>query len=184
MTSEFRGKPVNSWLTEQEPTVLLIECGATTPNNPELPVIWYRQGATLPESEPAELFETLFTSNHWPSVWRGGVFEYHHFHTTAHEALGVYSGNVTVQLGGEQGSELTIEAGDIAVIPAGVAHKNLGCSKDLWIVGAYPEGQSPDRGRPDAGRLDEFLARINDVPLPFADPAFGTQGPLMSHWRE
>ena len=184
MTSEFRGKPVESWLTEREPTVLLVESGATTPNNPELPVIWYRQGATLPKSEPAELFETLFTLNQWPSAWRGGVFEYHHFHTTAHEALGVYSGNVVVQLGGERGSELTFEAGDIAVIPAGVAHKNLGCSDDLGIVGAYPKGQSPDRGLPDADRLDEFLARITDVPLPSTDPAFGAQGPLMTHWRK
>lgn len=182
MSQQFRGQPLSTLLTESEPTVLLIESDATTPNNPSLPVILYRQAARLSVSEPAELFEALFDSNDWPSAWRNGVFDYHHFHTTAHEALGLYSGNVTVLLGGENGTEVHIEAGDIAVIPAGVAHKNVGCSDDLGIVGAYPSGQSPDRGRPDAQRLAENLSNIAAVALPSADPAFGAGGALMRHW--
>ena len=55
--------------------------------------------------------------------------------------LGVYSGTARVQLGGEGGMTHTIHPGDVIIIPAGVAHKNLGDSPDFGVVGAYPAGQ-------------------------------------------
>jgi hypothetical protein len=55
-----------------------------------------------------------------------------------------------VQLGGERGVVQEVHPGDVIIIPAGVAHKNLGPTADFGVVGAYPEGQDWDinYGRP------------------------------------
>ena len=74
-------------------------------------------------------------------------------------------------------------AGDVVVIPAGVAHKNEGTSSDLLVVGAYPRGQRPDMLRPGAADYTRALARIGAVPLPVGDPLFGPSGPLLERWR-
>ena len=57
--------------------------------------------------------------------------------------LGIAAGWVRVRLGGEGAQTVELRAGDVVVIPAGVAHKNEGASPDLLVVGAYPRGQSP-----------------------------------------
>src|SRR6266576_6502425 len=64
--------------------------------------------------------------------------------------LGVYSGAATLRLGGEHGKNIEVHAGDLIVIPAGVAHQNVGASNDFGVVGAYPGGRPWDllRGLP------------------------------------
>jgi uncharacterized protein YjlB len=32
--------------------------------------------------------ESLFDRNRWWRFWRDGIYSFHHFHSTAHEALG------------------------------------------------------------------------------------------------
>ena len=93
------------------------------PNNPALPLVLYRNAMVLPEHDPATAFEALFTRHQWPAAWRNGVFSFHHYHSTAHEVLGIYCGEAEVQLGGDNGIVVTIGCGDVVVIPAGVAHK-------------------------------------------------------------
>ena len=132
------------------------------PNNPDLPLLLYRQSVTLPDADPAAVFEALFTANGWPAAWRNGIFPFHHFHSTAHEALGVFSGRATACFGGGSGVEITVSAGDVVVIPAGVGHKAVEASTDLGIVGAYPAGSSPDlcRGAPgERPRCVDAIAR-------------------------
>ncbi len=96
----------------------------------------------------------------------------------------LYGGTAQVQLGGEQGLVLSIQAGDVLIIPAGVAHKNLGGSRDFHVVGAYPDGQRPDicygrdGERPQADRNIARLAR------PQEDPLYGADGPLFEHWLQ
>src|SRR5690606_9315115 len=114
------------------------------PNNPRLPLLIYR--GTLPpgqgpEADPAAAFESVFARNGWHGAWRDGIYPYHHYHSTAHEVLGVASGEAQVRLGGRNGMTLTIRAGDVVIIPAGVGHCNLGATPDFLVVGAYPEGQ-------------------------------------------
>jgi len=58
--------------------------------------------------------------------------------------LGVCKGEPLLQLGGENGISLFIQQGDVLIIPAGVAHKNLGKENDLICVGAYPDGRDYD----------------------------------------
>jgi uncharacterized protein YjlB len=88
-----------------------------------------------------------------------------------------------VLFGGPRGKVLTVRAGDVVVIPAGVAHCNQGQSADLLIVGAYPDNApNPDlrRGKPD--EHDAAERAIAGVPLPPADPVGGADGFLRKSW--
>lgn len=152
------------------------------PNNERLPLLVLESALELPEQNPAAAIEALFRANRWVKSWRDGVYGFHHYHSTAHEVLGVCGGTAKVQFGGEQGIVLSIGRGDVVIIPAGVAHKNLGASPDFWAVGAYPQGQMWDMNFGRQGerpRADENIAR---VPLPQADPVYAAAGPLMDHW--
>jgi uncharacterized protein YjlB len=86
-------------------------------------------------------------------------------------------------LGGEGGQTVELRAGDVVVIPAGVAHKKEGASPDLLVVGAYPRGQSPDMCSPGATDRARTLPRIAAVPLPAGDPVHGNSGPMIERWR-
>ena len=152
------------------------------PNNDKLPLLAFQGALALPEGDPAAVFEALFGANQWGGSWRNGVYGYHHYHSTAHEVLGVYGGTAQIQFGGERGVVLKVSLGDVVVIPAGVAHKNLGASRDFRVVGAYPRGQRWDMCYGESGerpRADQNIAR---VPVPEADPVYGTDGPLIEYW--
>lgn len=153
------------------------------PNHATLPLMVYPNAVSLPAHDPAAGFEALFAAHQWGSSWRNGIYRMHHYHSTAHEVLGIYRGQARLQCGGEKGIVLRIRAGDVLVIPAGVAHKNLGSSHDFGVVGAYPEGQRWDTcyGKPgERPRTDGNIAR---VPLPPLDPVYGARGPFTAHWR-
>jgi len=128
--------------------------------------------------------ESLFKLNHWAvGGWRAGVFPYHHYHSTAHEVLGIFRGWATVQFGGDNGSSQKVEAGDAVVIPAGVAHKMIDGSDDFCCVGSYPNGQEADMCYGKPGERPATDDRISQVALPKADPVFGKEGPLLRHWN-
>ena len=91
-----------------------------------------------------EWFENRFAANGWTGAWRNGVYGYHHYHATTHEVLGCHAGTARVQLGGPDGAVHEIAAGDVVVIPAGVAHRRVEASDDFAVVGAYPDGVTPD----------------------------------------
>lgn len=152
------------------------------PNNPRLPLIVYR-GALETGGGAAARCVARFDRNGWTGAWRNGVYPHHHYHSSAHEVLGIATGWVRVRLGGEGGRTVELRAGDVVVIPAGVAHKNEGASPDLLVVGAYPFGQSPDICSPGAADHARALTRIAAVPLPAGDPVHGPSGPLLERWR-
>ncbi len=163
-----------------EPLAFTFADDGAIPNS-KLPLLVYR--AAVP-ADPAAI-ERLFAANRWPPAWRNGVHPFHHFHSTAHEALGVARGEARVLFGGSGGQVLTVQAGDVVVIPAGVAHCNQGQSNDLLIVGAYPDtSDSPDlrRGKPQEHAAAKHAAEA--VPLPAADPVDGQDGPLRRLWRD
>ncbi len=149
--------------------------------NSRLPLLVYRQA--LPADAAA--IERIFAANHWPPAWRNGVHPFHHFHSTAHEALGVARGHATVLFGGPNGKALEVQAGDLVVLPAGTGHCNQGQSPDLLIVGAYPEGEQRhlDTRRGKADEHDEAVRNIAAVPMPVSDPVAGPDGPLLRLWR-
>ena len=154
------------------------------PNNGRLPLLLYPAAVEPCPPDPARVFEARFAANGWAGAWRNGIYGFHHYHSNAHEVLGVYSGSARVRLGGEQGITRTVRCGDVIVIPAGIAHRRLSASDDFRVVGAYPSGRSPDlcRGRPDERpRADRNIA---EVPLPPKDPVFGLHGPLQKFWPQ
>lgn len=148
------------------------------PNNPNLPLLVYR-GVLAAGEGAASACERLFERHGWSNGWRNGIFGYHHFHSTAHEALGIVSGEVRVRFGGPDGETVEARAGDVVVIPAGVAHRNEGSSRDLLVIGAYAEGRDYDDCRAGGG---EAARRIAALPKPSADPVYGERGPLMRAW--
>jgi uncharacterized protein YjlB len=166
-----------------EPERHLFEDDAKIPNNPRLPLLVYAGALDFGGGDPAAACEAVFAANRWDRSWRNGIYPFPHYHSTAHEALGICRGEARVRFGGERGVVLTVRAGDVVVIPAGVGHQNLGASGDLLVVGAYPPGPSWDlcTGKPE--ERPRVLESIRAVPLPPADPLFGEDGPLIEHWR-
>ena len=111
------------------------------------------------------------------------MFPFHHYHSNSHEVLGIYSGEVTVQFGGEEGVTVVARPGDVIVLPAGTGHKRIASSGSLGVVGAYPLGAHPDTCMPPFARGKRNGAIAAQVPLPSGDPVFGPKGPLFEHWR-
>ena len=112
------------------------------PNN-RLPLILYAGAVDVVAGDPARAFEDLFQANRWGNGWRNGIFPFHHYHSTAHEVLGIAAGEAEVRFGGESGATVHAKAGDAVLIPAGVGHKRLSGSPDLLVIGAYPLGHAP-----------------------------------------
>lgn len=160
-----------------------IESDGFFPNNPRLPLLLYERVLELTSKDPAKSIEKLFAENGWTGSWIDGIYAFHHYHSTAHEVLGILQGTASVRFGGDaKGVTLEVSAGDLVVIPAGIAHKNLGASGDFSVIGAYPAGQHHDlcQGEPDELRAaEENIAR---VPLPRTDPIYGEAGPLLEAW--
>lgn len=152
------------------------------PNNPELPLVLYHD-ALVGGPDAAARCTARFAENGWVGGWRGGIYAHHHYHSTAHEVLGVVGGSARVRLGGDHGASVELRSGDVVVIPAGVAHKCEAASPDLVVIGAYPQGQRPDMRGPSARDCAAAQAAIAAVPLPGSDPLYGRTGPLLDRWR-
>ncbi|MDA8250059.1 MAG: cupin domain-containing protein [Rhodospirillales bacterium] len=147
------------------------------PNSP-LPLLIYR--AALPADAAA--MERHFAEHGWRGGWRDGIYDFHHFHSNAHEVLGIARGEVRAMFGGPQGQEFTLHAGDVVVIPAGVAHRNMGDAGDLLVVGAYPGAAAFDTRRGDPAEYAEVLRNVSSVKLPDSDPVDGEAGALRRIW--
>jgi uncharacterized protein YjlB len=136
----------------------------------DVPLVVYR--GVLGKS--ADACERLFAKHGWSGGWRAGIYGHHHYHATTHEVLGIIDGRADVRFGGEDGPVVSIAAGDVVIIPAGVAH----CREkgEVLAVGAYPDGHHPDvnRGAP--------RQRIVGVARPPRDPMFGTDGAVVRDW--
>lgn len=152
------------------------------PNN-KLPLLVYHNAFSETGNRAAEWLEKTFKANNWYNGWRWGVYPFHHYHSNTAEVLGVFSGTAKLLLGGEKGKVFDIKPGDIIIIPPGVGHKCLSHSDDFTVVGAYPDGNSPDQLRgekSDRPRADENIAK---VPVPKSDPLLGTKGGLVEVWK-
>lgn len=184
------------------PSGFILQENEAMPNNPELPVLVYRKIFDTHTADKHKKFQQCFEQNGWQGIWKNGLYDYHHFHSASHEALGIANGVAEIQLGGEGGKTLTLEAGDLIVLPAGTGHKRLSASENLVIIGAYPAGQehydlcrhkygdhkkassqNQNGSQKNQSGLQNMTATISAVPLPQSDPIYGANGPLLQQWR-
>lgn len=160
---------------------LLLTHNGWVPNNENFPLLVYRNVEQGDPETIAQAFEARFKRHGWPPLWRDTVYDYHHYHSKAHEALGVSSGSARVMFGGPGGSVVEIEAGDAVVIPAGVGHCRISASDDFLVVGAYPEGQELEILR--EAPSETALRTIVGLPRPTNDPVKGADSLMAREWH-
>jgi uncharacterized protein YjlB len=182
------GKPTvrsaPSTVRQRRAHTIMFEDDGSIPNNARLPLIHYRGVAQLTDADdPAALFEELFASNGWKDSWRNGIYDYVHYHSRAHEVLGIARGHARVRFGGNGGKVLELEAEDVVVLPAGTGHQCLSASEDLLVVGAYPPSGEYDECAPLPEHHARALKSIPKVPVPAKDPVFGADGQLTDLWH-
>ena len=164
--------------TEPQVEKLQLSRNGWMPNNEHLPVLIYRRAFN--GEGIADSMEETFGRNLWPAQWRNGVYTFHHYHSTAHEVLGFAAGSARLTLGGEGGHDVTVETGDVLVLPTGTGHFLQHATPDFLVIGAYPVGQHWDicRSAPDAAMIE----RMRHLPFPASDPLTGKGGRLVSAW--
>lgn len=167
------------------PEALRFQPNGRVPNS-RFPALIHRGAVTAGVgSDLADAIEATFRRHDWLNNWRElGVYDYYHFHSTTHEALGMARGHITLRLGGDGGTIVKLTAGDVLVLPAGTSHIRLEHSSDSHMIGGYPEGRDWDLIRDE--RVTESEARaatklIASLPIPARDPATGEP---MTLWRE
>jgi uncharacterized protein YjlB len=143
----------------------------------------YQKAVHVPDKDAAKHIIEFLETNGWINAWEDGVYDFDHYHSTAHEVLVVIKGSARIQFGGPSGVALLIERGDSVVIPAGVAHKAIDLYDDFTCVGAYPTGQNYDIRKGSMEEREQTIQNIKAVPLPAADPIYGTDGPLLNNWK-
>lgn len=150
------------------------------PNNARMALIVYRGAFDVAGNHgdgAEEQIEAHFASHDWGNGWVNGIYDFHHYHATAHEVLGIARGWAEVQFGGAHGPTVRVAAGDAVFIPAGVGHCRKAASGDLSVVGAYPGGVGYDTKRATAKEHAQALAEVPRVPPPATDPILGAGGP-------
>jgi uncharacterized protein YjlB len=165
-----------------EPLTIVFADDGLVPNNP-MPFLVYEQALDVDNDHPEKTIEGLFGANGWGQMWRNGVYDYLHYHATVHEALGVARGRAKVRFGGDQGEEIEIAAGDVAILPAGTGHQCLSASADFCVVGAYPPGPQMHVTLPTPENHAKALKTIPKVKLPKTDPVMGADGALVRLWK-
>ncbi|GAM89517.1 hypothetical protein ANO11243_075560 [Dothideomycetidae sp. 11243] len=179
------------------------------PNSP-FPLLHYpgHLSERISRNDTAVQICDLFASKGWTTQWifRYGPTQEAHYHSQTHECMVVLHGKATIRFGAADGDdeacgiELPAEAGDVFIIPAGVAHKTHDTTRgefalltpgdghsvtreDLQgidgsvltgfvMMGAYPVGGQWDfaTGGENSGRYED----VWNVAKPKQDPVLGT----------
>jgi uncharacterized protein YjlB len=165
------------------PELFFLQDDGRFPNS-RLPAVCFRNAVNIPPVFAYRKLKAELSRNNWKNAWKSGIFTFHHYHSTTHEALIALAGSTVLQLGGENGETLAFSKGDLLVIPAGVAHKNLGSENDISCLGAYPNGDLYDMNYGKEGERPAADLVIATVKIPASDPLPSTKGKLVGTWQE
>lgn len=168
-------------MRERKPITISFSDDGVIPNHPRWPMIVYRKALALRNAsfKPETIVDALFAKNGWRRSWRNGIYDYLHYHSQIHEALGVARGSAKVQFGGIKGRTLSLSVGDVVVLPAGTGHQLLKSSHDFLVVGAYPPDGRYDEctDTRDRQRTTKMIAKVKK---PKSDPVYGKGGLILS----
>src|SRR5687767_2532670 len=78
-------------------------------NNGLLPLLVYQKAVHVPREEAGKVIIEYLETNGWVNAWENGVYDYHHYHSTAHEVLVVIRGSARIQFGGDAGVTYLLE---------------------------------------------------------------------------
>lgn len=161
----------------RKPLVLHFADDGIVPNNPRFPVLVYRGAVSLRSRSfsPGAVIDALFETNDWGRSWRDTVYDFVHYHSQVHEAMGVARGSATIECGGVKGRMLNLKAGDVVVLPAGTGHRLIKSTGNFLVVGAYPKEGTYDECTDTRDRADA-AKRIAKVRKPAKDPVYGREG--------
>lgn len=197
-----------------------LKATARIPNS-HLPLLHY-PGFWAPAKVDAGKVYDEFEHNGWEVQWiyRYGSTQPSHYHSTAHECMAVLSGQATIRFGAadissdledntygtgfeDGGVEVHVTAGDVFVIPAGVAHKTFNTTPaadfslltpgqgsgieaedqrqavagivldGFTMLGAYPTGSKWDF-QTGVEAQQPTWSNVWSTPLPKKDPVVGT----------
>jgi uncharacterized protein YjlB len=157
---------------------------------------WQRIPNTSIQNKPLLIYHSAFIAsasqlsarlkeiNEVVPQWQYPMYRRGHFHSTSHEVLGVISGRAFLCFGGEQNPmrvQPWVQAGDLIVVPAGVAHQLLqDPDGDFSMLGSYPQGKHWDMCY---GVESEDEAKITKAIAQQAwfdrDPLYGDDGPAI-----
>jgi uncharacterized protein YjlB len=99
-----------------------------------------------------------------------------------HEVLSVARGSGEVRFGA-LGSSVNLNAGDVAILPAGTGHQCLSADEHFLVVGAYPPTGTHDECTTTEDHT-RALKTIPKVAAPRKDPIYGAAGPLLKLWKK
>lgn len=150
---------------------------------------------TTPHGHPLLIYHSCFPSSTAPSAievhlpnnsitpqWRYTMYTTSHYHSTTHEILCIFNGRAKLLFGGEQNPakvEADVRAGDVVVVPAGVAHRLLeDVEGGFEMVGSYPRGCSWDMCYGKEGEEEKAQA-VGRVEWLERDPMYGDDGPVL-----
>ena len=83
-------------------TAQLFADDGAIPNNPTLAFLVFPGVLNLEGDDPAAVCEAVFERNGWSGSWRNGIYPFAHYHSTAHEVLGICRGEAKVRFGGNR----------------------------------------------------------------------------------
>ncbi|KIW08728.1 uncharacterized protein PV09_00670 [Verruconis gallopava] len=181
MATEIELQP----LTSLEASSYYIPAHGRVPNSSaqNKPLLIYRN-CIRAWASPASIERHLKTVGVVEPQWRYTMYSTSHFHSTTHEVLCVFQGSAELLFGGDdnpENVETTVKAGDVIIVPAGVAHRLITDREgNFEMVGSYPPGASWDMcyGKPGE---EPKVSRIKQIEWFKRDPIYGSEGPVLDN---
>jgi uncharacterized protein YjlB len=148
-----------------------------------LPVVFYRPFDTDKTALDASAIEALVSQHGFKPQWRYPMFDFDHFHSTTHELLVPFRGRATLVLGGTE--SIDVKAGDVILLPAGVAHRAEKTEGEFYMVGSYPSGAKQwDTCRGGEEGVEDRIKKLQTGGVNM-DPVYGLEkdAPVMRAWN-